>query len=165
MQILSNQEIGANCVAVVARAEAYQPLQWIAFQVMMGTGCREGEAMDLTRWTLTPYGVYTLHPQKGNSIREIQAVSLPQAFRVWIADRPSGQSPTSLARLRSSFVQLNNYSDLRSGKKGISTHLFRYNYIRSLKAEGKTIREIKAIMGLSSSLVIQRYQDNDITAN
>ena len=164
MARLNNAEIQAACEQVVDTAETYQYLQFVAFKTMLQTGCREGEAVDLWRWTLSPYGYYILSPQKGNSRRQIEATDIPEPFRMWIADRPTGKAPTSTDRLRSAFVQMCPYGKLTSGSKGISTHLFRYNHIRRLAAAGKTIAEIKVIMGLSSTKVINGYLDNDVNS-
>lgn len=162
MPTLTLPEIVATCSKVVDRAKVYQPLQWIAFHTLQRTGCREGEVCDLTRWTLTPVGTYELITEKGAGIRKFEAVDLPMEFRQWIASRKNGRAPTSVDRLRSAFRQMSPWKDLSSGKKGISTHLFRYAYMRTLEAEGWTVPEIKEHMALSSSTVARNYLSNPV---
>ena len=43
MAILTNAKIKEACEFVVAASEKYQRLQWIAYNTMLRTGCREGE--------------------------------------------------------------------------------------------------------------------------
>lgn len=162
MATLTDAEIKDACHEVVATSLLYQRLQWIAFLTMYQTGCREGEVVQLWRWSLHPFGYYELTTQKGGAIRTIQAADLPLEFRTWLASRPTGIAPTSTDRLRSAFRQMVPYGDLSSGNKGISTHLFRYNFMRSLKAEGKTLPEIKAIMALTSTKVVTGYLNNPV---
>lgn len=165
MAQLSNEKITEACEAVVAIAKQYQQLQWIAFKTMLVTGCREGEIVQLHRWYLNPLGYYEMQAEKGNAIRTFEAVNLPIEFRKWIASRSTGIAPTSTDRLRSAFRQMVAYGSLTVGNKGISTHLFRYNYIRQLKAAGRDIPEIKAIMGLSSTKVVNGYLNNPVDYN
>ena len=162
MPTLTLPEIVATCAQVVDRAQKYQPLQWIAFHTLQRTGCREGEVCDLTRWKLTPVGTYELVTEKGAGIRKFEAVDLPMEFRQWIASRKNGRAPTSVDRLRSAFRQMSNWSRLSVGRKGISTHLYRYAYMRTLEAEGLTVPEIKERMALSSSTVVRNYLSNPV---
>lgn len=162
MPTLTLAEIKDTCAQVVDRAKRYQPLQWIAFHTLQRTGCREGEVCDLTRWTLTNVGTYQLRTEKGAGIRTFEAVDLPIQFREWIAGRPNGRAPTSVDRLRSAFRQMSPWSDLRSGRKGISTHLYRYAFIRQLAADGVPIEELQVIMALASRRVVQGYLDNPV---
>lgn len=162
MPILTLNEIHAVCNAVLTRTHTYQPLQWIAFKTLQATGCREGEVCDLTRWNLNKVGIYELQPEKSSKVRKFEAVDLPMEFREWIAGRKNGRAPTSVDRLRSSFRQMSPYGSLKSGSKGISTHLFRYAFMRDLEQNGKTLQEIKDIMGLSSTKVVNGYLDNPV---
>lgn len=162
MPILTLPEIKDACAQVVDRSQEYQPLQWIAFHTLQRTGCREGEVCDLTRWSLTTVGTYELKTEKGGGVRTFEAVDLPIQFREWVANTKSGRAPTSVDRLRSAFRQLCPWSDLHSGKKGISTHLYRYAFIRQLAADKVPIEEIQAIMALSSRRVVQGYIDNQV---
>lgn len=162
MPTLTLPEIVATCGHVVNRSKLYQPLQWIAFLTLQRTGCREGEVCDLSRWTLTNVGTYELVTEKGAGIRTFDAVELPLEFRQWIANRKDGRAPTSVDRLRSAFRQMSTWRRLSVGRKGISTHLFRYAYIRSLQAEGFTVPEIKARMALSSTTVVNNYLSNPV---
>jgi integrase len=162
MPVLTLAEIIATCTTVTDRAEKYQPLQHTAFLTLQRTGCREGEVCDLTRWRLTQVGTYELTTEKGQGIRTFEAVDLPMQFRQWIAGRQNGRAPTSTDRLRSAFRQMCPLGQLRVGSKGISTHLYRYAFIRSLEAEGRTVAEIKEIMALSSTRVVQGYLGNDV---
>lgn len=162
MAVLTLPEIHAACDEVVSRTLTYQPLQWIAFRTLQVTGCREGEVCDLTRWSLSAVGVYTLITSKGSKARTFEAVDLPMEFREWIANRKNGRAPTSVDRLRSSFRQMSLYSSLTSGNKGISTHLFRYAYIRDLEARGATLQQIKDRMGLTSTKVVNGYLTNPV---
>lgn len=164
MAILSLNEIHAVCNAVIERTHTYQPLQSIAFKTLQATGCREGEVCDLTRWKLTKVGTYELQPEKGSKVRTFEAVDLPMEFREWIAGSKTGRAPTSVDRLRSSFRQMCPYGSLKSGKKGISTHLYRYAFMRDLKMNGRTLTEIKEIMGLSSTNVTNAYLTNPVIA-
>lgn len=162
MPTLNDSQITSACIRVVDTARHYQPLQWIAFNTQLLTGCREGEVVQLWRWSLSNVGIYTLITEKSNAVRTFEAGDLPIEFRSWIANRPTGIAPTSVDRLRSAFRQMVPFPNLTAGKKGISTHLFRYNYIRALKASGKSTPEIKEAMGLSSTAVINGYLENDV---
>ena len=162
MPTLTLAEIKDACAEVVDRSKKYQPLQWIAFHTLQQTGCREGEVCDLTRWRLTPIGTYELRTEKGGGVRTFEAVDLPIQFREWIANSKSGRAPTSMDRLRSAFRQMCSWSVLSSGNKGISTHLFRYAFIRQLAADAVPIEEIQKIMALSSKRVVQGYIDNPV---
>lgn len=164
MTQLELAEIRAVCAEVVERSHRYQRVQWIAFRTLQVTGCREGEVCDLTRWSLNKLGIYELRPEKGSKVRKFEAVDLPIEFREWIAGRKDGRAPTSVDRLRSAFRQMSPYPRIMSGKKGISTHLFRYAFMRDLEQQGKNLEEIKEIMGLSSTKVARGYLTNPVIA-
>jgi integrase len=155
-------ELKAICDRVISASEKYQPVHAIAFQVMRHTGCREGEVVDLTRWWLNSIGEYELQPQKKGTIRTIQAIALPVEFRLWIAANTTGRSPTSTDRLRSAFRQMAPTAQLTVGHKGISTHLFRYTYMRDLQARGYTPAQIQTEMGITSSRVVSGYLNAEI---
>lgn len=162
MPILTLAKIKDTCAQVVERSEKYQHVQWIAFHTLQRTGCREGEVCDLTRWTLTKVGTYELKTEKGGGVRKFEAVDLPMEFREWIAERKNRRAPTSVDRLRSAFRQMSPWKSLSSGKKGISTHLFRYAFIRQLAADKVPVDEIQQIMALASRRVVQGYIDNPV---
>lgn len=157
---LTNAQIDLACKDVLIKSANYQPTQSIAFRTQYNTGCREGEVIELWRWKITELGRYGLITEKGNGYREFIAEDLPIDFRHWIAGSSVARAPTSAQRMRSAFNQMSAYRPITVGNKGISTHLFRYNYIRRLSDNGATIPEIKAIMGLVNTTVVQRYIDN-----
>ncbi len=162
MAILTNAKIKEACEFVVAASGKYQRLQWIAYNTMLRTGCREGEIVDLWRWRLTNVGTYVMKTEKSGADRTFEAVNLPIEYREWISERTTGIAPTSTDRLRSAFRQMVPYGNLTVGNKGISTHLFRYNYIRQLKEAGYGIPELKVIMGLTSTKVVTGYLGNPV---
>lgn len=162
MPTLDLKELIATCAGVIDRSEKYQPLQWVAYRAMRHTGCREGEVCDLTRWSLTKVGQYELRTEKGKGVRTIEASDLPLEFRHWIAERKDGRAPTSVDRLRSSFRQMITWRSLTVGRKGVSTHLFRYTYIRQLAEDGLSVKDIMAHMALTSERVVEGYLNNEV---
>lgn len=160
MPQLTNIQIDEACKDVLARSAHYQYTQYIAFQAQYQTGCREGEVIELWRWSVNGLGRFELITEKGNGHREFIAEDLPLEFRQWIAHSSVARAPTSTQRMRSAFNQMSAYRPISVGDKGISTHLFRYNYIRRLHDNGATIPEIKVIMGLVNTKVVNGYINN-----
>ena len=81
MAILTNAKIKEACEFVVAASEKYQRLQWIAYNTMLRTGCREGEIVDLWRWRLTNVGTYVMKTEKSGADRTFEAVNLPIEYQ------------------------------------------------------------------------------------
>lgn len=155
--ILSDADLKADCLLVVASSANYAPGASSVIYVLNSTGCREGEALDRSLWSLRPDLDWNLKPQKGNPSRIIPASDLPAPFVSWLLQTGYPYSLSSLNNLRRIIRTFSHYPDLYCGAKGISSHRFRHNKIRQLYASGKTTAQIQVIMGLTSASVVVGY--------
>lgn len=154
---LTAAQIDADCLQIISRVEVYSHPLADLFRVLYNTGCREGEIMDRSRWSMISPSLYQLQPQKGNPPRSIPTSELPSVYRTWIASPTWPGSITSVANLRRISRAFTSYPGMSCGAKGISSHIFRHNRIKQLFLAGHTVAQIQAIMGLTSASIVNGY--------
>lgn len=159
---LTPAELLSDCVTIATRSSTYSDEVGSCLTVLLNTGAREGEVLDRSRWHLTSPGVWRLTPQKGNADRVIPESALPDRFVRYLMASGFPNRLSSLMNLRRVVDQFSAYPLARCGHKQISTHRFRHSYVKQLAIGGASIPEIKVIMGLSSTGVIDGYISSQI---
>lgn len=163
-KIITPSELRVDCELILSRAHAYNSITASVIAVLLQTGCREAEALDRSRWSLKSDGSYILQPGKRNPSRAIPASQVNTVFAAYLAASGLPSSLSSRNNLRRLSRIFSQYPNATCGDKGISSHRFRHNKIKQLSAQGSTIPEIKIIMGLVSSSIVQAYIDSTILA-
>lgn len=162
--VITPSMLDADCLAILTRAAQYQQDLFAVLRVLYYTGCREQEALDRNRWVELPGSIYSLQPQKHNNVRLIPSSVLPKPFISWINAKGYPSSLSSANNLRRATRMFSAYPNATCGDKGISSHRWRHNRIKQLSISGKTVDEIKVIMGLTSSSIVSGYINSVIEA-
>lgn len=165
MDILTNKQIDKACNQVVDGTDGYADQLHMAFQIQYATGCRESEAIAFDQWGVPSDEFVTLQPFKRNQIRMISLDTLPPEFVSMLSGTRPDRFGTSVERMRSAFMQFQTFGMLIVGKKGISTHLFRYNRMRIMADSGSSVVQIRQSFGLSADSVVERYLNNPVFGN
>jgi site-specific recombinase XerD len=144
---LSTEQLIAMLADVTTSKNFYTDYMLLPYQVMRATGCRAVEAISPEMWQVVTPDVFALQPQKGNNIRIIPTVELPDLFtQVLLSDTDYVQS-TTYQKLEYHLNRVIKKYDIRVGGKGVACHLYRHAYARGLKAGGASDNEIKQALG------------------
>lgn len=135
------------------------------FELLFETGIRVNEAKELNRWSKINNNKYRLQPQKENTYRYFTANQIPKILQSSIEDQTNYFAKMSLDHYR--YVMLNYLKgwNWRIGKKGVSTHLFRHNYVKQKIRNGVSVIDLKVEMGLLSSSTVSMYLNSIIEAD
>lgn len=135
------------------------------FQLLFETGVRVNEARELERWAKIDNNTYRLLPQKENTFRYFTADQIPKSLQSSIEDQVNYFAKMSIDHYR---YVVNIYLkgwNWRIGKKGVSTHLFRHNYVKQNIESGVSVIDLQTEMGLLSSSTVSMYLNSIIEAD
>ena len=143
----------------------YSLYQSYCLQDMYNTGCRYNELYERDRISNYDVDNYKIITEKGSTPRIILKSSFTQFFKDNLTTLD-----TSFTYCRKSTMQLIirrflTYKHVMVGNKGVSTHLFRYNYIRKKHDAGMSYSDIAALIGEVDVQNIVNYCGNDINGN
>lgn len=162
MATLTNSQINNACFIVNHRIEAYSNLMSSMFKIMFNFGVREGEVMQLERWSLNIDTTYSLQTEKGGGIRTFNNTDLDTIYKHAIASPPSSGFLYSTRQLRDCFNKFSPYHEIFTLRKRISCHLFRHNFIKQKVQDGFTYDELRALLAVSDSYVPEYYNTSII---
>jgi hypothetical protein len=149
--------ITAKCDYLVdADLPYYQQLNE-AFVVLRLTGCRVSELFDISRWSWLGDDVYSLQPQKGNTLRVVQLNTDCFDFQTAIQNQTKPFGGLTKYQLYNVYDRIKGWDKLLSGDKDISLYVFRYRYTKQLYADGYDVPTIAAMLGYTNTLTVQSY--------
>lgn len=126
-----------------------EPIDYEASQIMQllyNTGLRINEALEVNRWSVKSAEVLSVQLSKGEGVRDIQLIEVPEGIRSNYINRKAYffQTQSSMGnRFKKHFPVITfNGNDRRS-----SFHAFRYRKFKRLAADGMTTAQIAAYMG------------------
>lgn len=132
------------------------------FELLMITGCRPLEIVQIDRWHDSVTSNVTLDAAKGNLTRIISKAILPAYFKSAITNQVNPFPSLSYVRYRYAFLHTYVYPNARIGNKQVALYLFRHYQFKKLHNLGKTDNEIKTYMGENSLPVTMKYIYGDI---
>lgn len=149
--------ITAKCDYLVdADLPYYQQLNE-AFVVLRLTGCRVSELFDISRWSWLGDDVYSLQPQKGNTLRVVQLNTDCSDFQTAVQNQIKPFGGLTKYQLYNVYDRVKGWDKLLSGDKDISFYVFRYRYTKQLYADGYDVPTIAAMLGYTNTLTVQSY--------
>ena len=147
MKILSLKEIDAVCKQVVRSAEKYDIFLYAFFDTLYKTGLRSGEVIDFSRWSMITKELLQVQTLKGSNPRIFKNEELNPIFVDLICYDSTHIAQYNYKSLQRAFNRFAPYSQLLIGNKQVSTHLFRHNKAKHLKASGSSEEEIQKYLG------------------
>lgn len=162
MPILTNSQLNSFCNYLTSSQPQFDTAVKRAVEVLYLTGCRGNELFMPLNWALPSSTDLTLQPQKGNNLRHFDPTIFNPAFIANIG-RTDYLIPYLSFNILSYYLgkELHRWA-LFIGNKPVNTHLFRYNYARSLYDSGLTIAQIAVAMGEVSTVNVSGYLFHDI---
>jgi hypothetical protein len=128
-----------------------------AFVVLRLTGCRVSELFEIDRWSHLGDDVYSLQPQKGNTLRVVQLNTDCSDFQAAIQNQVKPFGGLTKYQLYNVYDRVKGWDLLQSGEKDISLYVFRYRYTKQLYADGYDVPTIAAMLGYTNTLTVQSY--------
>jgi hypothetical protein len=149
--------ITAKCDYLVdADLPYYQQLNE-AFVVLRLTGCRVSELFDISRWSHLGDDIYSLQPQKGNTLRVVQLNTDCSDFQNAVQNQSKPFGGLTKYQLYNVYDRVKGWDKLLSGDKDISLYVYRYRYTKQLYADGYDVPTIAAMLGYTNTLTVQSY--------
>lgn len=162
MAILSLSEI-TDCCYKAAYNYSYHSVYGIdILRNMYTTGCRLNEATNFFLWSDFDNDSVELQTIKQGNVRRILKSELTPIFLNAILSQYPNPNYLSGSATRKIFNDVTIYPHARVLNKDVSTHMFRFRYIKQLRADGFSTNEIKVIMGLKSATITNRYINANI---
>jgi len=162
MYILSDAEILSVCLRVQEYHEEYDQVTNDFFTVLLNTGCRPEELMNITRWTWNGISPIDMQPLKGNNLRGFQKADLTPAFIQHIEAQEQYFNIYSIDKYNYIFNKYNSFGPLRVQNKLIRNYLYRYNKVRQLRLEGWSFERITNWFGWTNSGIVTGYAVKEI---
>lgn len=128
-----------------------------AFVVLKLTGCRVSELFEIERWSWLGDDVYSLQPQKGNTLRVVQLNTDCSDFQYAVQNQVKPFGGLTKYQLYNIYDSIKGWDKLLSGDKDISLYVFRYRYTKQLYADGYDVQTIAAMMGYTNVATVQSY--------
>lgn len=149
--------ITAKCDYLVNANLPYYQQLGEAFVVLRLTGCRVSELFDISRWSHLGDDIYSLQPQKGNTMRVVQLNTDCSDFQTAIQNQTKPFGGLTKYQLYNVYDKVKGWDQLLSGVKDISLYVFRYRYTKQLYADGYDVPTIAAMLGYTNTLTVQSY--------
>lgn len=162
--ILSNQQLDNSLRNFVNSVINIQPLLFPIYHTLYNTGMRVVECTELTRYHILTEQVIEFQPSKHNALRQINVEDVDPFIYNLILQGVSLYRPFSYPTMTYTFSMFFEFKSVTSGNKKVSTHLFRYNYIRKLMDSGYSKSEIGLRIGERDLSNLQTYMAQDLVA-
>jgi integrase len=144
---LSDRDLNNIILLTLSSLKIKDPYFYPLFKIMHLTGCRLEEALNRAAWNIKATNLVTLKTVKNNHIRIIDETNSDDiATLINLLQNHYYTTSQKSNVLKIANLYLNQYNIYHQNKK-LTTSIFRHNYIKKLKAKGKTDNEIKSIMG------------------
>lgn len=127
------------------------------------TGCRANDVLKFNNWTLLGNGNLQLQPQKNNLLRIFEPSEVNNDFYNAIVENESYLDGLFYRKYQYYMEKILHTKYFKINDKPVSTHLFRYNYARQMKANGFTDVQIKEKLGERQLSSAQAYIYSQIT--
>lgn len=130
-----------------AKVTKLHPEIRFALSLLLFTGCRSMEAIDLNRWSVRNNNVMLLATLKKNLPRAFTLDELPPDFMQWYLKKDAYNSAINYRKTQYVFQQLVKPYGIVNNNKSALLHLYRYNYIKWLNYNGMEPEQIQVMIG------------------
>lgn len=159
---VTSTQLNNLCIYLTNNEHYYYSYVKNYFELMYKTGCRISEAINPSLWHRVGADVLILQPLKLNNNREF----LISEVNCFLLDNLLNGNLT-VFDLNYSKVNYHILNQIRSydvtiRNKNSSCHLFRHNYAKQLKLQGKSDVQIKNIMGERNQSSANEYIYSEI---
>lgn len=160
---LTNEELDTSLISFLnSSVLASIPYHLALFQTLYDHGFRIREIENCHEWLPQPNGTVICKTLKGSSDRIIPEVEFHPRMIDSFTSGTNFVWTTSYSTIERFFDNNNGVLKYLVNDSPITTHIFRHNRIKQLIDGGKTIEEVKTIMGLNSTSVTEGYRDSII---
>jgi integrase len=147
MQLVSPVQLSSLCGFVIENMPVHLTEYKYMCQLMLDTGCRASESIELSRWSLFNQNTIKLQPQKRNDIRIFDASTLDPVNFFKISNQIEYAAYINYRRLEYAISGLIGQFGIVIKNKSSVCHLFRHNYVQRLLLQDKSDIEIKDLLG------------------
>src|SRR5690554_4358708 len=117
------------------------------FLAMSELGLRFSEAYELKRWEVVNNSLYRLKTAKKGEFRFINVNDIPELFLLRLQANLDYATPYSYSTVLRIFNRYYLVSNMKVGRKGIGTHIFRHLRAKDLYTKGYSIEDIQLYFG------------------
>lgn len=160
--ILTNTELNLLCLDIINNL-SHLPLWTLeAIKAMHSAGLRSSEACDVGFHIINSETTVNIYQRKTKSFRTVEKNLLSNNYIQLIINGLNHPKISTERQLRySTKLGFNNFI-LKAGNKQISSHIFRYNYVRQLMELGYEADYIQANIAHASRTVTLQYMHQPI---
>lgn len=148
---------------IISKTPKHLPEQKAAFRIMNLIGCRASESYKVNLWNFDNASVAVLTAAKGSELRVFSKSLLDVEWLDFMQNNNRMVHYVNYRKLQYTIHNIIGDRFLMVGNKAISTHIFRYNYIKSLQFFDKTPEQIKIEIGHRSINSTMQYINNNVT--
>lgn len=145
--LINDSDLENTMFACTVNPILYSKQLLICANMQYLTGCRANDVLGFDRWTLLGNGNLQLQPQKNNLLRVFTPAEIDVDFYASVVNNIDYFEGLFYRKYEYYIERIFHNHLFRINQKPVSTHLFRYNYARKLKASGSTDLEIKDKLG------------------
>lgn len=147
----TTEELNADCLKFVQAIGVFSPIHSLFYDVARLIGCRFEELTEISRFNRINESQIEFSPSKGNTTRIIVVNELPRLF-IDMVDQQNDifkhvSYSTTRRYFRAHWPAGRILLDKNTESKYVTFYLFRYSYIKTLAASGKSQAEIATKMG------------------
>lgn len=133
-----------------------------AIGAMFSAGLRSNEATNIGLHKILTEHSVAIYQQKTKAFRIVPREYFTDNFINLLSASPRLPRLSSERQLRYFVNRCFGNFQLQVDNKMLSTHIFRYAFIRNLQSQGQEIENIQLLMGHSDKKITQQYLTNDI---
>lgn len=157
MTPINPTQLNVACQTASLGSALYSGFLNDSLKVFYSTGCRPVELTDKSRWAVVSPSVVSLMPAKGNNLRLINSLLLPNSFMKWIKDESSPFGLVTYSKSKNLLSKCWPIPQCYVLDKSLDLYAFRHNYVKQLHAGGMTSAQIQAAMGWTNGSMVNVY--------
>lgn len=132
-------------------------------KVLVETGLRIGEVLELSRWSYDTGTLWSVQLEKGEAVRSIDSSQLPSLFMMAL-EGTFDASFYNYKAVNYTFTKHMPFFLCNGDQRRTVAHIFRYYFVQKLKNEGYSVQEIQAILMHKSLSSTALYANDTIWA-
>lgn len=161
--LISDSDLNTCITDIFTNELLYTKKLFICANMQYLTGCRANDVLKFENWSVLMSGDIQLQPQKNNLLRVFSPLEIDSDFYSALLVNTNYLSGLMYRKYQYYIERILHTKYFRINDKPVSTHLFRYNYARQMKANGFTDVEIKDKLGERQLTSAQAYIYSQIT--
>lgn len=146
MERIDNAQLKALLHALIEDVSEVRPVTGSIFALLISTGLRIREVLEVTRWRKDKHGDFAVQLEKKEGLRSIKRSSVPSSIWANFDAHLPFQMETYSA-VNNTFKYYGPGLIFGEDTRRTTCHAFRYLYMKTLSADGFTVAQIAAKMG------------------